>query len=255
MKTFFNILQTVVNITNKTYPDDPFKLLLNNNEKNGNDEQQSYIKYIINTIYKNINITDVENVTNKWYAYFKFNALNCFLENTFLKKELKEQIFTTFSTAQKHYYSFSRLARCYRLKKNQIIVSSDLMLNPLDMSHVNTFILIQNKSTYLFGIHDLISIIENAIGNTDHFFSEPLWPRNPYNNQRFDISTLYNIYFKMKESPRIISTLFHLFFLENFYRIRFSEKHEGYIRDYAIKQYVFNSPANVIWYSILKMVA
>jgi hypothetical protein len=255
MKTFFNILQTISNITNKTYPDDPFNLLLNNTEKICNNEHQSYIKYLINTIYKNINVTDEENVTNKCYACAKFNSLNCFSENTFLKEELKEQLLSTFSTAQKHYYAFSKLSRYYRLKKNPIVVSSDLMLNPLEISHINTFILIQNKSTYLFGIHDLISIIENAIGNTDHFFSEPLWPRNPYNNQLFDISTLYNIYFKMKESPRIMSTLFHLFFLENFSRIGFSEKHEVYIRDYAIKQFVFNSPANVLSSSILKMLA
>ena len=40
---------------------------------------------------------------------------------------------------------------------------------PRSFSH--TFILIDNKSKYLFSLNDLISIIETAIGNSPEFFS------------------------------------------------------------------------------------
>jgi hypothetical protein len=268
MKTFFNILQTIGNIKNKKYPDEPFELITNNlrnNFTNNNDinndinddtnKTKSYIHFMINLMYqKTINICSEFGSNNTHFFYkAKFNTLNYFLVNTFIQKELKEQIVNTFSSAQKYYYAFSKLAHNFRQKKYNLVVSSDLMLNPLEITHVNTFVLIQNKTKYLFGLHDLISIIENAIGNTDHFFSDPLWPRNPYNNQEFHLVTLYNIYFKMKQSPRIMSTLFHLFFLESFSTSSFSENHEAFIRDYAIKKYVFNSPPNEITSSILTM--
>ena len=115
------------------------------------------------------------------------------------KKEDKENIITIFSNAQKHYHAFSRFAYIYKLKKYPCIVTDDLSLNPLNPNHKNTFTLVENKSKYLFSLNDLISIIETAIGNSPNFFSEPLSPVNPYNKQIFTNSTLYNIYFKMKE--------------------------------------------------------
>lgn len=120
-------------------------------------------------------------------------------------------------------------------------------MNTLDPKHKNTFLLIDNKSNYLFSLNDLISIIETAIGNAPDFFSEPLEPLNPYNKQPFTQATLYNIYFKMKESNRIISILFHFFFLENFCSCKFSEHYEHHIRENAIKKYIFNSPYTVLY--------
>jgi hypothetical protein len=144
-----------------------------------------------------------------------------------------------FSKAQKYYYAFLRLAHIYKFKKYELIVNCDLSLNHLDSLNQNTFTLIENRSKYLFSLHDLISIIENAISNSPLFFSEPLWPLNPYNKQSFSLSTLYNIYFKMKYSGRVISTLFHLFFLENFNIDSFNENHESHIRSHSIKKYVY----------------
>ena len=47
MKTFFNLLQTVVNIKEKSYPDEPFKLLT----LYGKTSEQNHIMYIINQIF------------------------------------------------------------------------------------------------------------------------------------------------------------------------------------------------------------
>jgi hypothetical protein len=145
------------------------------------------------------------------------------------------------------------LARIYKTRKYPFIVTNDLTLNPLNPEHKNTFLLIENKSKYLFSLNDLISIIETAIGNAPNFFSDPIDPANPYNNQKFTLSTLYNIYFKMKESGRLISTIFHFFFLENFDKDLFCEHYEPFLRENAIKKYTYNSPYTTLYNSIIIM--
>jgi hypothetical protein len=244
MKTFFNILQTVINIKHKKYPDDSFILLLQNNELHTGIN--SHIYSLINAIFyaeKNIHIK-CQYIKN---AYAKLTSLNTIIDNSFYEKQLKEEIISVFSKSQKTYYAFSKLARIYKIKKYPFVVTEDLSMNALDEKHKNTFMLIDNKSKYLFSLNDLISIIETSIGNAPNFFSQPLSCLNPYNNQPFTISTLYNIYFKMKESGRLISVLFHFFFLEHFCKFQFSEQYESYIRENSIKKYIFNSPYTTLY--------
>jgi hypothetical protein len=126
-------------------------------------------------------------------------------------------------------------------------------MNKLDPNDKLTFILVEDKYNYLFNINELINIIETAIGNTQNFFSQPLAPSNPYNNQEFTTATLYNIYFQMKQKHRVISLLFHCFFIENFDKNVFSEQHEPIIRENAIKKYIFNSPFTLLHTSIIYM--
>lgn len=245
MKTFFNILQTVINVKEKKYPDDPFSISYKSIEPY--TKIKSNISALINNIFyaqKKINIEECQYIKN---ASAKLGSLNSILQNSFYEKQFKEDIFDIFSKAQQTYYAFSKLARIYKFKKYPFVVTEDLSMNTLDPKHKNTFLLIDNKSKYLFSLNDLISIIETAIGNAPEFFSEPLEPLNPYNKQPFTLATLYNIYFKMKDSNRIISSLFHFFFLENFCSYKFSEHYEHYIRENAIKKYIFNSPYTVLY--------
>lgn len=46
MKSFFNLIQSIVNVKIKTYPDEPFKIL-----NFTYTSEQSNINYIINQIY------------------------------------------------------------------------------------------------------------------------------------------------------------------------------------------------------------
>ena len=251
MNTFFNILQTLTNKKHKTYPDDPFTLSTSSNFNNYNNET-CHIDFLIKKIfYEEQKSKYVDQHLRNSEA--KFSSLNSILDNNFYKNEFKENMFNIFSKTQKCYYAFSRLLRIYKIKKYPIIVSNDLMLNPLDIYNKHTFILIEKKSKYLFSLNDLVSIIETAISNSPIFFSEPLYPLNPYNNEPFSYSTLYNIYFKLKESGRLMSILFHLFFLENFDKEQFSEKNESIIRENAIKKYVYNSPYTILHSSVLTM--
>ena len=254
MNTFFNILQTLTNKKNKTYPDDPFTLptLANQNINELYTNETYHIDFLIKRIF-------YEEKKSKYADQYlrnseaKFSSLNFILDNNFYKNEFKEKIFNIFSKSQKCYYAFSRLSRIYKIKKYPIIVNNDLMLNALDIKNKNTFILIEKKSQYLFSLNDLVSIIETAISNSPVFFSEPLSPLNPYNNEPFTYSTLYNIYFKLKKSGRLMSILFHLFFLENFNKEQFSEKNEPIIREISIKNHVYNSPYTILHSSVLTM--
>ena len=247
MNTFFNILHTINNTKIKYYPHEQFVILNNNN--NGDNQ---HIIYLINNIFYNKIQTNKTHTFSR-NAFAKLNSLNNVLKNPFYNDELKETIFNTFTKAQKCYYAFSRLAYIYKIKKHKYVVTDDLMINKLDPNNKLTFILVENNNNYLFNINELVTIIETAIGNSPNFFSHPLAPLNPYNNQEFSIATLYNIYFQIKHNHSVISLLFHCFFLENFNTYLFSERHETIIRENAIKKYIFNSPYIVLYTSVIYM--
>jgi hypothetical protein len=126
-------------------------------------------------------------------------------------------------------------------------------MNPLDINHKNTFVLIQNKSKYLFNLNDIVKIIETAITNAPSFFPEPKYAKNPFNNEVFNSATLYNVYFKMKSSERLISTLFHLYFLSNFDINKFALNNEPFLRETTIQKYIYNSPYTILHKSIITM--
>jgi hypothetical protein len=132
------------------------------------------------------------------------------------------------------------------------VVTNDLSMNPLQPDDYQTMIILQNKSLYLFLLRDLINIVENAICNAPNFFAAPLSPKNPYNNEIFSQSILYNIYFKIKDTS-MSSIAFHMFFIEQFNKIKFSDNNEALIRDIAINKYVLNAHTETLYKPILSM--
>lgn len=252
MKTFFNILQTLIDVQTKTYPDELFNDCTTCFDLK--NEEHIHVLFLINKAYHIFLLSKPKSHLNK-IAFAKFMSLNSVLINSFYKNELKEKIFTIFSIAQKHYHSFIKFAHICKLKKNPYVVTDDLSLSPLDRNNKLTFTLIESRSNYLFNINELIQIIETAIGNSPNFFSQPLSPQNPYNKQKLTLATLYNIYFQIKDAGRIIPLLFHLFFLENFNKDNFLKQYEIVIRENAIKKYVFNSPHTLLYYSVLSMLS
>lgn len=241
MKTFFNILQTLIDKPEKLYPDESY--IICNFECS---EEQRMLMYFINSVYYKSRET-------KNFTFSKFDALHSILENSFLTAEHKEYILKMFSEAQKCYHGFSRLSHIWRLKRNKYIVTCDLSMNHLNAYDKNTFLLVESKSNYLFNINELINIIETSIGNSPNFFTEPLVPMNPYNKQPFTISTLYNIYFQIKKIDRVMPLLFHCWFLTNFNLHVFCLQFETIIREYAINNWTFKSPYNVLYYDTIRM--
>lgn len=251
MNTFFNILQTMSGIKHKIYPDIPF-IIFENIQDNSYTIEQTHIKTLINSIFYKTKILKNKKILYK-NAFAKFDSLKSILENDFYKTELKDKIFDIFQKSQKCYYAFIRLSHIYKLKKHPYTITEDLMMNQLDPNHKLTFILVEKKSNFLFNINEIINIIETAICNSPNFFCNPLSPLNPWNNQKLSFSTLYNIYFKMKQIGRVIPLFFHYFFLENFDIDKFVEQYEPNIREYSIKKYIFNSPYTSLYSSVIFM--
>ena len=274
MRAFFYILQKCANSTTITYPDEPLRI----NTKTVIPKPAKYdfmkVCYVYNIVCKIYNEFTLQQQktkpkfqkqkSNKQFASAKLKVFSQILNQgyndnksksnpSFFLNIYKNKLLDTFSTAQRVYKAFARLAHIYKLKKYKTVVTEDLSMNPLDPKHPSTFILCQNNSKYLFNINDIVKIIENAITHAPSFFQDPIEPKNPYNNEKFNLSTLYNIYFKLKALPRLMPTLLHLFFLENFDIDEFILNNEPLLRETAIRKYIHNSPDDILYKSITKM--
>jgi len=226
---------------------DPFLFYLNNYLCINKSNEEGYIILnMIHDIYQ-LSSNKKNNSKNKDTGIKikpKFKALESVFNNIFMSYEFKEKYFNIFSKLQKINYNLKRFGYICKLKKMKLQVDCDLLLNPISLTNnVNTICIVQENFKYMFTLVDLINIIETALTNAPGFFVEVLTPKNPYNNIPFSLSCLYNIYFKIKNSNIKTSILFHLFFLCNFNKSVFSIEYEAIIRDHAIKNFVYNTPA------------
>jgi hypothetical protein len=252
MKTFFYILYELIKAKNPQYPFEKFNMeKYSNFSYDREQEENSHILTMSYNIYllfdkkiksKNTQKSLDSKLLNSYFSVSKLLALSSILENSFYTNELKEKIINKYCLLQKYYFAFVKLAILYRIKKYKKVVDTDLSLNPLEQYNKNTFIIIQNKSKYLFSLRDLVNIIEEDITYSVNFYAECKWPKNPYNKQPLSESSIYNIYFKLKESTRPMSTLFHCFFKTNLNIKKFKCDYEALIRENVIKKYVYNTP-------------
>ena len=255
MKSFFNILQTIIKSDVVRYPGETNKFIpLTLNATS--DMYTNYSVYsFICKIHKEFNT--IKNCSFiKKSASSKFKALNHFFNNKFNTQKQIECVFNAFSKAQRTYFAFNKFVNIYKLKKYPKVVTDDLSMTPLDIHSKNTISIVQNKSIYLFNLNELIHIIETALGHAPSFFSDPQRPKNPFNNEELSNATLYNIYFKMKDSVRLTSTIFHLYFLSNFDNDNdnFVINNEAFLREFSIKKYVFTTPALCLHPSVIEMI-
>jgi hypothetical protein len=119
----------------------------------------------------------------------------------------------------------------------------------------NVFVLYEDGSRYFFSASDLVNIMNSSLSHTYMFFSEPLKPKNPYNNLPFNKSTLYNIYFFMKRSAFIIPQLFEQYFICNFDIKLFKIENECLIRDFSIKRYIYSSNYDTLYDNVIIMIS
>lgn len=236
MQTFCQIIQYIFNVTNEitffSNPRDSFEFLLKESGANDTIEKHLFYTYII---------------SGKRDTKSKFLFLNTTLSNIFMSEEQKESILNTFSKIQRIYHLLSRCALRYKFKKTKVHIDKDIFLNPLDRNNKMVMTILQNKKLYLFAITDLVNIINNALGNTCFFYSETLACKNPYNNIPFNKSTIYNIYFFIRNTHFIMPNLFHQFFLANLNLKTFQLDNESLIRDFSIKHFVEKSTVDELY--------
>jgi hypothetical protein len=171
----------------------------------------------------------------------KYKLLNETTTNIFHTNEINEQFFNYFSKIQKTYHAFSRLAFIYKYKRAKIMIETDLFMNELKENDKYIYCLFQNNCKYLFNIRDLIKIIDNSIANTCHYFNNPIPIKNPYNNIVLNKSTLYNIYFFVRNKTLLYPELFYYFFKSNFNLNNFIKQHQNVLRNFSIKKNLKNS--------------
>lgn len=184
--------------------------------------------------------------TKKYSVKEKYVWLQTIMTNIFLTKENREEIFTIFSFIQKTYLALLRFKFLLLFKKSKKIVENDLSLNPISEKDKDVLVIFQNNNKYLFHIRDLLHLINNCLGNSSNFFSQPIIVKNPYNNVIFTKSTLYNIYFFMRFKTMHFSELFHQFFVCNFHLSEFYDKNSYLLRNYAIEDYLKNTCAEYL---------
>ena len=252
MKTFFYVLQKCIKSRKIIYPDEQFEYYDINNYDNEFMNVSVYIYLIIHDIHYTYQRSKIKNKYMR-IAHAKLSVLKDYLNNIFISNELKEKILDIFCQSQQIYFTMNKVANIYRYERWPLIVTNDLSLLPLEINHLTTFVLLQNKSRYLFSMNDLINIIETAICNAPIFFVTPLSPKNPYNNQKLNTSTLCNIYFKMKDGLCKFSLIIHLFFLECFVKYKFYINNEPFLREHAIKQYVYTNHSQTLYNAVINM--
>ena len=236
---------------------DPFSYYLNTYSSINKYNEEGYI--ILNMIHDIYQLSSKKNFLKKNKDISikirpKFKALENVFNNIFMNDEFKEKYLTTFSKLQKINYNLKKFGYICKLKKMKLQVDYDLLLNPISSTKdENTICIVQENFKYMFTLNDLIHIIETALTNAPRFFVEVLSPKNPFNNIPFSLTALYNIYFKAKKSNIKTSILFHLFFLCNFNKSVFEIEYEQLIRDHAIKNYVYNTPAILLRKFVLEM--
>jgi hypothetical protein len=206
------------------------------------DKVNKMIKFVFSSFF--FKETSVKN---------KFGFFYEIISNQFYKN-IKDEFIDYFYKIQKIYNGFNLLAKTFKYKKANIIVTKDMGLNEININQKNVICLLHLNSKYLFTINDLINITNAALSNSDCFFSEPLCIKNPYNNNAFTKSNLYNIYLFILLKTKYIPDLFFKFVQCDLNLTYFGQKHEIFLRDYYIKSYVNNSPSNILVPEVDKMI-
>jgi hypothetical protein len=173
-----------------------------------------------------------------------FQILKETFHNIFINEKVKEEILDLFCKIQKTVHAFSRLAFLYKYKKAPYQIETDLYLTPISHKDKNVLTVYQNGNKFLFTVVDIIKIIKNAVCNTDSFFSYPVSCKNPYNKIPFNKSTLYNIYFFIKDRNYIMPEIIQKYFLSDFHLRKFQEDNNYIIREYNVDNYIYSITEN-----------
>jgi hypothetical protein len=255
MNAFYEILQKHLKSRNALLPGSPqfwanvYKLELLNTDANAQNNLKFMIYYMMNEMHCKLKSPYYA----KRYPKVKLIILKDILTNPFLTEEQKEEIFDLFTKSQRTYRALSRFAFISKVKMSTLQITTDLGLNPINLSGPNVMQIYQGNARYVFIIQDLVNIIETSLANSQNFFADPLPIKNPYNNVKFSIATLYNIYYFIKSRAYIMPLLFHLYFLSNFNLTQFALNNECVIRDISIKQHVVNTPSSFLYNKVISM--
>lgn len=180
----------------------------------------------------------------------KFKFLDKAMNNPFLRPD---DYMVTFAEYQRIYHAFAKFISVIRFRRANIVIDTDICLNPISIDAKNVMCIRQGSGRYLFLINDLIKIIQSSIGNSQSLFSMPKPAKNPYTNIPFNKSTLYNIYFFVLFRTIYRPELMFSYFNYNFNLRRFATMNEHVLREYAINEFVETSDIVIMRDEILEL--
>ena len=183
-------------------------------------------------------------------------AHNLILNNNFLKREYKNDIFNYFEKIKKFYNSFSYIARLFKWKKyKHFSLDCDLYGTPLETLSDNQKIkLIQNKTIYTFRLSDLLSIWNVSLSNSIYLTPVPLIPKNPFTNIKFSNADLVNILIKTKYTLFTLPKFIDIYWrsLMNF-KI-FKLEAINILKEKAVLNYIENGDFSTFFLDIVSMI-
>ena len=200
-----------------------------------NCQTDSILYIFTNHILSHTNIF-VSNNNIMEYIRFKYYILKNFIFNSSTSPECKDVLLKFFCEIQHKYNTLIRFKNISRIKtKKYLDYPIDLQFNELTETKESLKIdIIQNNIKYCFCISDLIKIINTCLSYEDEFFPEPTVIKNPWNNDPFDKSHLYSIYFHILHSNIKMPILFSRFFYSNFNLKKFVINNQYIINKYII---------------------
>ena len=244
-----NINEIIYNVHQKIFSSQEVTYTYNMERELNKLNLYSLLARLIIMLYKSKKDTSMHDLIIEKYSF-----LNSIFENRFFSDMNKELFLSDFSKIQRSYFALSKFARMYKYKKSCVKINTDLYMNELNDNMVNVFVLYEYDARYFFSASDLVNIINSSLSHTYNFFSEPLKPKNPYNNLPFNKSTLYNIYFFMKKCRFIMPQLFEQYFICNFDIKLFKYENECLIRDFSIKRYIYSSNYDTLYDNVIVMI-
>jgi len=200
-----------------------------------NKELEKYKEFnLFNTYFQSNFSTQKDSYDWRKYIEYKFFILKNYLfQNTI---NSSTDILPIFNSVQRKLLALYKFKQICLLKTNKSLNEQiDLNFNPISSMNSKYYItLIHNKHKSQFSMFDLIRIINSSLSYEVNFFPEPKKIKNPWDNEPFSISNLYNIYFFIKKSNLTMPTLFSRFFESNFDIKHFEDYNQFIIKDYVI---------------------
>ena len=169
----------------------------------------------------------------------KFDMLRILiLDNKFLKCCDVDKALETMCRAQKTLHTLMRLCKRINMKYARTYdYNMDMAMIPLSDYKPHLIVtLLENNTKYNFKLGDMITLIHKRLCNSSSFFPEPLEIVNPYTNIPLSYSSLYKLYFTIKESNYTMPTLFHQFFMCHFDLSHFLDFNECLLKENIIKE-------------------
>jgi hypothetical protein len=159
------------------------------------------------------------------------------VENTFNEKNMDE-FYEINASVSKIKRCFTKILRLWKWKRAKIYNIEDLCMNTIYSGQKNTVTILKNNMKYVFSLKDLICNFNSELSNIYNLFVQPLPCKNPYTNECFNKSDLYNIYFAICDSTFLMPKLIHEYFLMDFCLSRYMNENDYMIKEYYAEKYV-----------------